>query len=105
MSYTEAETATVREAYLSAETDAERQSALEALSAELGKSVASLRQKLVREGVYVSKTKTETGTAKVLKSDLVAQVAQELGVEEEVVESLEKATRKTLELILEALRD
>lgn len=73
------------------------------LAEELGKSAQSIRAKLTREGIYVSKAKAPAGKAGVLKSALVSVIAGKLGVEEDVVGSLEKANKSVLVLIAKAL--
>ena len=69
-----------------------------------GKTVASIRAKLSRENVYVAKTRvTKTGDAIVRKADLVNQIADAIDEDAEVIESLEKATKVTLQKILAAV--
>ena len=63
------------------------------LSAQLGKPTRSIVAKLVREGVYVAAQRvTKTGAPVVRKSELVAQLQNELGVE---LPSLEKASKRS----------
>lgn len=86
--------------YETATNDAERKMAVEEIAANLGKTVRSVRQKLVREGVYQSPTKkTKAGTSVERKSQIVEDIADTLGVEADVIGSLEAATKPTLELI------
>ena len=75
---------------------------VEALATALGKSVRSVVAKLSREGVYESKAKARADT-RVTKAMLVAQIATAVGASEEVLESLEKATHKALEVVAAAL--
>lgn len=75
---------------------------VEQLAVELGKSTRSIVAKLSREGVYRAKSKN-TGTARVKKAELVAQIAAKVGASEEVLESLEKATHEALELLASRL--
>ena len=73
------------------------------LAEELGKSPASIRAKLTREGIYVPKAKAPAGKATIRKADLVSVIAEKLDVNVEVVESLEKATKATLVRVASAL--
>jgi hypothetical protein len=75
---------------------------VEALATEFGKSVRSVIAKLSREGVYKAKEKASTATA-VRKAQLVEAIAAKTGATVEQVESLEKATKEALELVLKAL--
>lgn len=82
------------------DTDTDRKAVLETLSAEHGKSVKSLRAKLVREGVYVKQTyKAKTGGKAETKDAIVQSIAKILGVTEAQLGGLENATKPALELI------
>jgi hypothetical protein len=71
------------------------------LSAQLGKPTRSIVAKLVREGVYVAAQRvTKTGAPVIRKSELVAQLQNELGVE---LPSLEKASKQDLEALVAAI--
>ena len=71
------------------------------LSAQLGKPTRSIVAKLVREGVYVAAQRvTKTGAPVIRKSELVAQLQNELGVE---LPSLEKASKQDLEALVVAI--
>lgn len=74
------------------------------LADEVGKSAASVRAKLTSEGIYVPKGKAEGKTKGVRKAHLVTAIAKELEVDEDVVGSLEKATKVALTKVLEALK-
>jgi ATP-dependent Lon protease len=76
---------------------------VETLAAEIGKTVRSVVAKLSKEGVYHAKGK-EAGKREMLKAEMVAEIAGFVGVTEERLESLEKATGPALKLVLEALR-
>ena len=82
----------------------ERKAQVARLAEELGKSAASIRAKLTREGLYVPIGKPEGKTGGVRKAHLVTAIANELDVDEDVVGSLEKATKVALERVLRALR-
>jgi transposase-like protein len=75
---------------------------VEALANQFGKSTRSIVAKLSREGVYKAKTK-DNAEARVTKAELVAKIAEGLGVEQEVLDSLEKATAQALTLVAEAV--
>ena len=79
--------------------------AVEELAKELGKTVPSVRSKLVAEGVYVKQEPRAVGGASpVRKIALVKQLANELELELSELESLEKASKPALELLLKALK-
>ena len=93
-------TATIIAAYQVGTNDEERAEILENLSAEHGKGVKSLRQKLVREGVYVKKAYvSKAGTATETKDKIVSAIARAMGVTEAQLNGLEKATKPALNLI------
>ena len=72
------------------------------LALEFNKSEKSIIAKLVREEVYVSKTKTYT--ARITKASIIADIAKIIDVQEDTLESLEKATKEALELVLKGLQ-
>lgn len=84
--------------------EATRDAQVAHLAEELGKSPASIRAKLTREGIYVPKAKAPAGKASVTKAQLVTAIAAELEVDEDVIGSLEKATKVALGKVLAALR-
>jgi molybdopterin converting factor small subunit len=77
---------------------------VEDLATEVGKTVRSVIAKLSKEGVYKSKEKAPA-KREMLKSEMVAAISAEIGVSEEVLESLEKATGVALMAVLKALRN
>ena len=89
----------MKKAYLAEPTAA----TVEALAAKLGKTARSVVAKLSKEGVYKPKAK-EAGKREMLKAEMVAAISTEIGVAEEVLESLEKATGPALMAVLRALR-
>jgi len=100
VNYTEGQTLQLVSAYESETTDEGREDVVKEMAENLGKTVRSVRQKLVREGVYVKKeNKTKAGTSIERKATIVTDIAETLGIESSVIESLEKATKPTLELI------
>ena len=78
---------------------------LSAIAKELGKTVPSVRSKLVAEGVYVKQESRAVGGASpVRKIALVKQLAEALELELTELESLEKASKPALELLLEKMK-
>jgi len=94
--YTPEMTAQIVGAYKSGQT-------VEAIASETGKSTRSIVAKLAREGVYHAKTKAKAGQT-VRKAELITEIAHSIGTNEELIESLEKATKEALELIARAVR-
>jgi len=76
---------------------------VEMIAERTGKSVRSIVAKLSREGVYVAKSKAK-GVAAPRKAELITEIATAIGTSEELIESLEKATREALELIAKAVK-
>ena len=103
VNYTDEMVARLREVYdPSADEDA-REIQILALSEELGKNIRSIRAKLTREGVYVAKAAKAKADKLPTKAELVTQIATALEVQEEAVESLEKATKAALLRIVASL--
>lgn len=101
VNYTAEQTAAMLAAYAAAPTA----ETVEQIATDLGKSVRSIVAKLSREGVYKKKEyKTKTGEA-VLKKDTAAdEIGAILGMAENDVDSLTKANKTALKMILEALK-
>lgn len=70
---------------------------VEVIATELGKSVKSVIAKLSREKVYVPKATAKT--SRVTKAMLISAIAVKFGVEAEALESLDKASKETLEIL------
>lgn len=99
--YTEDTVARLVEAYTSAEDEAGRAAVVKDFAEDLDVSEASIRGKLVAEGVYVAKAKAAKGASdRVTKADLVGKIAEAMGVSVDSVASLEKATKSTLESLV-----
>ena len=94
--YTPELTAEVVKAYQAGDT-------VEVIAERTGKTVRSVVAKLAREGVYVAKTKAR-GPQAPRKAELITEIAHAIGTSEELIESLEKATREALELIVKAVK-
>ena len=90
VSYTTEQTAQAVEAYSKGVT-------VEQIAETMGKSVRSVIAKLSREKVYVAKAAPKAG--RVTKAMLISAIAVKFGVTDESLESLEKATKETLEIL------
>lgn len=71
----------------------------------VGRTVASIRAKLSREGVYVAKTaeKKEGATASLDKTEIVQVIAAFLGLPKDSLATLTKATKADLKELEEAI--
>jgi hypothetical protein len=91
-------------AYKSADTDLDRKLVVINFADALGKTTNSIIAKLSGLKVYKKPEKvTKNGSAIVRKSELVNKIADAIGEDAEVMESLEKATKIVLEKILAAV--
>lgn len=94
-------TAALKAGYAACDSDESRKAFVEAFAAEHGKKAASVRAKLVREGVY---QKAETPRKRSMqKAEIVEKIAKAIDCDSEILGSLEKATTKALRLVLIAL--
>lgn len=93
--YTAEQTAVLVTGYQAGET-------VEALALQVGKGVRSVIAKLAKEKVYVAAAKT-AATDRVTKAVLISQIAAKVGSTDEALESLEKATKEALTLLVNAL--
>ena len=103
VNYTEEMVARLHEVYDGEADEAVRDEQVAQLAEELGKSAASIRAKLTREGLYVPKNKAPAGKAGMTKAELVAVIAAQMQVDEDRVGSLEKANKDVLKLVVSAL--
>ena len=103
VNYTDVMVARLHEVYDGKATESEREAQIKALSAELDRSVRSIRAKLTSEGLYVPKAKAPAGKNTVRKAAVVQAIADAMGVHVEAVESLEKANKVALALVYKAL--
>jgi hypothetical protein len=71
--------------------------AVEQIALTLGKTVQSVIAKLSREKVYVAKTSAKS--TRLTKAMLISAIAVKFGLQAESLESLEKATKETLEML------
>lgn len=98
--YTAEQAEALANAYEAAESQDEREAIVLEFAEQFGKPAQSIRAKLVSMGIYVKKTyKTKTGNKPEAKSEIVADIASALGVNQETVESLEKANKAVLNLV------
>lgn len=101
VNYTAEQTAALLAAYTAAPTV----ETVEQIAADLGKSVRSIVAKLSREGVYKKKEyTTKTGEAVVKKDAAADEIGAILGMAENDVDSLTKANKTALKMILDALK-
>lgn len=77
---------------------------IEQIAETLGKSTRSVIAKLVREGVYQSKSRT-LNHSKPTKADTIQEIAARLNLPQEALQSLEKATLPTLQLLKQAITE
>ena len=96
MNYTEDQTQHIVDAY---KAEASMKT-VEKLANELGKSTKSIIGKLSREGVYERAIyKSKGGDLPVTKTEIVCNIAENLGLEAEHLEGLEKAPKSTLKAL------
>ena len=84
--------------YNAANSDEERGEVVKTLAGRHQKPVASVRAKLVKMGVY---KKPNSSKRSVKKDELVRLIATITGKDEELMDSLEKATKLALNAVLE----
>ena len=96
MNYTDEQTGYIVSRYK----DTPRMETVEHLANELGKSTKSIIGKLSREGVYERAIyKSKGGDLPVTKTEIVCNIAENLGVEVEHLAGLEKAPKSTLKTL------
>jgi hypothetical protein len=106
VNYTTEQTVELVQAYSAAENDEARADVVQAFAEKLGRKVQSVRQKLVREGVYQKKARTtKNGGEIVSKADLVARIAAAVEADVESFDSLAKANKTVLETLADHLSD
>lgn len=98
--YTDEVVAEMVEAYTAAETQEARDGVVAEFAERVGKTVASVRAKLVRENVYIKKERTDKTGAKVITKDqMVTNLEAKMGLEPGDLDSLEKATKRVLKFL------
>ena len=92
--YTQAQVAQITEAYNSGQS-------IDEIADAVGKSVRSVRSKLVREGVYVAQPRTtKTGEPVIAKIQYVNAISEHFGVE---LPTLVKSGKQDLQRLAEVL--
>ena len=104
VNYTPEMVARLHEVYNGEADEVSRDAQIMQLAVELERSSASIRAKLTHEGVYVPKAKAPEGKNTVRKAELVRAIAEAMHEDEDVIGSLEKATKVALTKVLAALR-
>lgn len=96
--YTAAMVARLHEVYTPEADEETRKAQIRELSEELDRNPASIRAKLVREGIYVKNVyKAKTGEKPATKETIVSDIANILGVDaDSQLSGLEKATKNCL---------
>lgn len=102
--YTNEMVARLHEVYDGEASVDERKAQVKSLAEELNRKEASIRAKLTREGVYVPVGPAPKKGLGVTKAQLVTAIAAEMNADEDVIGSLEKATKVALAKVLLALR-
>ena len=98
--YTDAQVEEMTTVFISAKTDAERAEAVENLANKFGRKVRSIRAKLSNLKVYIKPEKVTKAGAKIeRKADIVGVIAKTMNADNEVMESIEKGTKKSLEMV------
>jgi len=102
VNYTEAQITEMSDLYCAAETQDEREAAMDEIAESFGKTIASVRAKLANIGVYVPKAKpAKKGEKRVTKSDLVSQIAENAEMKNDsFFDSLAGANTAVLEYVL-----
>lgn len=104
VNYTPEMTKEIVSAYEAADNYDARAEVIANMAEKFGKSVASVRQKLSREGVYKKKEyANKAGEKPVSKAALVMSIADAIGLDAEVCDSLEKANKRVLLALVDAL--
>lgn len=101
--YTDSQTAEMVDAYTGAETTEARQAVVEHLAAKMGKSIRSIRSKLVAEKVYVKAAPVSkvTGAEPAKKEALAEKLVKAVGLTSASVESVAKMNKTDIVAISE----
>jgi len=102
--YTDKQVEVIIEAYGQGNTDAERKEIMEKLATTLGKTVGSIRAKLVAVGHYIKLTGKTQGAAVKRKDEYVSAIRIALGAGDHELKSLSNVTKVDLEVIMNQLR-
>jgi hypothetical protein len=103
INYTNEQVARMIKLYGEGNSDSERKEVIETLAKEMGKTVGSIRAKLVAVGHYIKLSTTSKGTKvkQVTKDELADEIQDILMLE---TPSLKNATKVDLEAILESVK-
>lgn len=102
--YTQNQTDALIAAYKAATTDAARKDVVVAQAKALGKSTQSVISKLSREGVYVKATPVaKDGKPRVNKEQYIQHIRIMLGARDHELDSLEKVSKRDLEIMSRCL--
>lgn len=85
------------------DSEANRDAQIKEIAEAVGRSAQSVRAKLTRMGLYVPKAPKTEKAPRITKAQIVRYIAQAMDVSEEAIESLEKANKSTLTLIVSYL--
>jgi len=101
--YTDVQVSRLLEVYDPKASQADRDAQVKALANEFDKPLSSIRAKLSREGVYVSKTKTSkvTGETPATKEKMVETLAGLVGCASEKLETVAKANKLAIQEIID----
>ncbi len=102
--YTDKQVEVMVEAYGAGNTDAERKEIMEKLAVTMGKTVGSIRAKLVAVGHYIKLTGKTTKEAGMNKEQYVNAIRISIGARDNELKSLSNATKADLEVIMNQLR-
>ena len=103
VNYTDEMVAKLHAGYDGTASVAERDAQIAQLADEVGRSAASVRAKLTREGIYVPKGPAPKKGRGESKAEIVSRIAVALDADEDVIGSLEKATKVALYKVLDAI--
>jgi len=103
--YTDKQVEVMIEAYGLGNTDTERKEIMEKLALTLGKTVGSIRAKLVALGHYIKLSGKATSSANTKsKAEYVEAIRITLGAQDNELKSLANATKVDLEVIMTQLK-
>jgi len=103
--FTVEQEARLRECYAQAASDEARSAAVDALAEEMGKSRPSIIGKLSSMGIYQKKTRQDkTGAPVISKQELVNAIKIFSGVRDHELNSLEKASKQDLKVLLDVFK-
>ena len=102
--YTEKQVEVLITAYGQGNTDVERKEIMEKLALTMGKTVGSIRAKLVAVGHYIKLSGTKSKADTQSKDDYVNSIRIAMGAGDHELKSLKNATKVDLEVIMNQLR-